>query len=113
MNHYKRLPLLAHSSVSPGDPLKWWKLNETMLPLLSKVARRILNIPATSASSERTFSTAGLVISQKRQRLSPETASAIVHLNGAWSQVDKFYANKKINSASNDNSIEVIDVADV
>ena len=36
-------------------PLKWWKEHETQFPHLSKVAREVLAIPATSALSERVF----------------------------------------------------------
>lgn len=81
---YKLLAVLPHSSKSPGDPLLWWKIHALSYPLMSRVMRRLLNIPATSASSERTFSTSGNVISKKRARLSSDIASAIVFLHGAW-----------------------------
>eukprot|EP01038_Epipyxis_sp_PR26KG_P017337 gene17337-23937_t len=38
------------------DSLQWWRIHSSSLPILSRVARRYLNIPATSASSERIFS---------------------------------------------------------
>ena len=41
------------------DPLEWWKINELRFTHLSKVARPILCVPATSIASERLFSTAG------------------------------------------------------
>jgi hypothetical protein len=44
-----------------NNPLEWWKGNEKQYPLLARVARKVLAIPATSASSERVFSAAGLV----------------------------------------------------
>jgi len=39
--------------------LEWWKANHAGFPHLSVLARRVLAIPATSAPSERLFSTAG------------------------------------------------------
>ena len=39
------------------DILKWWKFYSEGLPILSSVARAILAIPASSANSERMFST--------------------------------------------------------
>lgn len=39
-----------------GDCLTWWKQHAESLPLLSKIAREILCIPAASSKSERVFS---------------------------------------------------------
>lgn len=63
------------------DPLAWWKVNAHRYPVLSNFARRYLQIPATSASSERLFSTFGNIYSQKRMSLNSETAEAILFLN--------------------------------
>ena len=43
-----------------------------MLPKLSALAKRILAVPATSTSSERLFSHAGNIFTEKRTRLSAE-----------------------------------------
>ena len=51
------------------DPLYWWKNNATRFPLHAKLARKILAVPATSAPTERLFSTAGLTITKERSRL--------------------------------------------
>ena len=59
-------------------------------PALSRVARKYLCIPATSASSERTFSTTGLIITEKRNRLKPDIVSAMVFLHGSWDLVEKY-----------------------
>jgi hypothetical protein len=49
-----------------NDPLAWWCLKAQKFPLLSELAIRYLCIPATSAPSERVFSTAGLTIAKER-----------------------------------------------
>jgi hypothetical protein len=94
---FKLEAVLPHSKDAHGDPLAWWKDKATHYPLLSRVARRLLNIPATSASSERTFSTSGNVISKKRARLTPGTASAIVFLYSNWDLVDNTVAERELN----------------
>lgn len=91
INTYRAMDPLPHSSEEYGDPLAWWKLHQTAFPLMARVARRVLNIPATSGSSERVFSSAGNVISKKRTKLSPDIASTIVFLRGSWGKVEQFW----------------------
>ena len=64
-----------------GDILSWWKQHETDFPNLAELAKKYLNIPASSASSERNFSAAGLVISERRTRLSTENVDSILFLH--------------------------------
>ena len=65
---------LAEDSISLSeDPLAWWRENESKHPEMAKIARFFLGIPATSVSSERAFSTAGLITTEKRNRLKPKT----------------------------------------
>lgn len=51
-------------------PLQWWQTNSLNLPTLSKFARKLLSIQATSVPSERLFSDAGELVSSRRSRLS-------------------------------------------
>jgi len=45
----------------PSKILSWWRENSILFPRLAQLARGVLSIPATSASSERTFSRAGFL----------------------------------------------------
>lgn len=51
------------------DPLKWWAAHENEYPILSQIAKQVLCIPPSSASSERGFSALSNVNSAKRTRL--------------------------------------------
>ena len=78
-----------------NNPLAWWAQNESRFPILSKVARRILCVPATSAPVERLFSYAGLTISNNRNRLLPENAEEIIFLRVAWKKVAELLSKKR------------------
>lgn len=69
-------------------PLEWWKLNCKEFPNIWKLAIRILSIPATSAPSERVFSSAANVVNKKRVRLDPDTVDLLIYLRGNKEFVD-------------------------
>ena len=69
-------------------PLEWWRLHHTDYPHIWKVAERILAIPATSAPSERVFSSAANIVDKKRVRLKPENVDLLVFLRGNKDFVD-------------------------
>ena len=57
----------AKKITTSGDPYAFWKgENAVKWPLLTKLATKFLSAPATSAESERLFSTAGLIVSEKK-----------------------------------------------
>lgn len=64
-----------------ASPLEWWQRHEIQYPSLSKLAKQLLVVQATSVPSERVFSVAGDTISPKRSCLEPEMADAIIFLN--------------------------------
>ena len=82
---YRREPHLPTKKPDGSftDPLEWWRLKQSQFPLLSKLAVKYLAIPATSAPSERVFSTAGLTIASERAKLDPKGAGDLVFLHDA------------------------------
>lgn len=62
-------------------PLQWWKENENDFKSLSILARKFLAVQATSAPSERVFSHAALIISNRRNRLSSEMAGKLFYVS--------------------------------
>lgn len=73
--------LMSPDVDSDTDPLHWWKANETIFPRLSKLAKKHLCIPASSAPSERVFSAGGNIITCHRASLKPETVDRLVFLS--------------------------------
>jgi hypothetical protein len=71
-------------------PLSWWRTKELKFPLLSHLAYRLLCIPATSAPSERVFSSARLTIAKDRARLAPQIANELVFLHDALPAIKKY-----------------------
>ena len=62
------------------DPLVFWKAAATTTcPLLAALA--LLAIPRSSVPCERLFSTAGLIVTDLRARLSPEPVAMLLFLN--------------------------------
>ena len=62
------------------SPLTWWKDQEYTYPLLAKVARNLLCIPATSVPSERVFSTAGDIVTQQRSSIKRKHVDMLIFL---------------------------------
>ena len=49
-----------------SEPLKWWKVKESTYPVLSRIAKKYLAIPATSVEAERRFSDLGNLLTKRR-----------------------------------------------
>ena len=69
-----------NTSSSEKCVLTFWK-KASDLKLLQILARKILCIPASSATSERLFSTSGKVLNERRTRLKSENLDKIIFLN--------------------------------
>ena len=60
------------------NPLEWWRDRRGVYPILSTLAMRYLCVPATSVPSERVFSTAGNIVSNK---ISQTNVNMLLFLN--------------------------------
>lgn len=74
---YKNMPVEMDEKF---DLLLWWKKHSTQLPRLSQLARHVLSIPASSAPSERNFSTAGLTVDKLRSKINPKNVDDLLFL---------------------------------
>ena len=78
---YMALPPLSEAELNSFNLVTWWGKQKINFPNLSKFARILHGIVATSAPSERVFSTAGNCIVEKRSRLLPSNVDKLVFLN--------------------------------
>ena len=63
------------------DIVQFWLDNKSVLPKLYTVARQVLCVPASSAASERVFSTAGRFLEKRQTNLSPATVNSRLFLH--------------------------------
>ena len=61
-----------------NDPLPWWKENCNRFPLVAALARQMLATPATSAQSERLFSKAGQIVTDRRSSLGSDSVELLL-----------------------------------
>jgi uncharacterized Zn-finger protein len=66
---------------SESDPIHWWRENEHRFPDLAQLARKYFCIPASSASSERLWSSAGLIWTDLRNRLDSSTIEQMLFIS--------------------------------
>uniref|UniRef100_A0A669C519 HAT C-terminal dimerisation domain-containing protein n=1 Tax=Oreochromis niloticus TaxID=8128 RepID=A0A669C519_ORENI len=76
LNSYLLTPVID----GEDDPLAWWKVHNIHFPRLCKMARKYLCVPATSAPSERLFSTGGNIVTCTRSSLKPAKVDMLVFL---------------------------------
>lgn len=98
LEQYCKLPQMKPCSDPrdpQGDPLHRWRECQHAFPHVSRVARRYLAVPGSSAASERAFSSAGLVITKKRTSLRPDNAEALFLLKHHWDSQGMFRETQK------------------
>ena len=62
-------------------PLIWWKEHESKFPVLARLARHILAIPASQIECERVFSIAGMLTRHRRNRTAADIFETIMFIN--------------------------------
>lgn len=77
LQHFLKEPTLDPDS----NALEWWQKNQDRFPKLTKLARKLMCIPASSVPSERVFSTSGNIVTKLRSSLKPENVNMLVFLN--------------------------------
>lgn len=67
--------------VSPraDDPVAWRKPNEKLFSLLSQIAKKYFCIPGTSVPSDRLFSKAGELVSNRWSRIKAKNIGMMLY----------------------------------
>lgn len=79
---------ISEANIPLNDcPLSYWKANSTF-PNLKTLAKLYLGIPPASVHSERLFSSAGGICTNKRNRLTPEHIQMLTFLHKNITIVD-------------------------
>jgi hAT family C-terminal dimerisation region len=87
VEEYLKEDMIHHSKC----PFNWWLNKKDKYPILAKIARIYLAIPAASTSSERLFSDAGNLLSAKRSKMNSELFQRIMFLKRNASKVKNIY----------------------
>lgn len=79
----KELELFGSEPAIPlsGNPLAWWSKKHHRFPHIAKFAVSDLAVQGTSVPSERLFSKAGQLISDRRASLKPSNVDKLLFLN--------------------------------
>lgn len=83
--------------------LQWWNDKRSVFPNLYKIARYIHSIPASSASAERIFSSAGKLCSS-RPKLSSDRMDEILFLRSNFDLLSETTRKEQLEAASIDQS---------
>jgi hypothetical protein len=67
------LKMIENKAFFNTSTASFWFIHRKSLPNLSKLASKLMNIPASSSFIERYYSLCGAICSQRQSRLKPET----------------------------------------
>jgi hypothetical protein len=84
------------------DILTWWKSHELQFSVLSKLAKDILVVPASTIASESAFSAGRRVLDEKRSSLAPDVVKICV-CKKDWDQADKRQQGMKEDDSDGEN----------
>ncbi|XP_071652992.1 E3 SUMO-protein ligase ZBED1-like isoform X2 [Temnothorax longispinosus] len=77
LKHYLDQPMIDHKE----NPIRYWINFASVYPTLTVIAKKFLAIVGTSVPSERLFSRAGNILTDSRNRLSPDHLQHLLFLN--------------------------------
>lgn len=100
-NYLKEATMNIHTNLE--DTLDYWMKHQNIYPKLAKLAKKYLAIPATSTKVERLFSELGNIVTEKRNKMAPETLGVLGFLYNNRNKIN-YSLNEGMNN--NENKIE-------
>ena len=91
--------------------LKWWKNHSSEFPILARIAKDVLAIPASTVASESAFSAGRRVLDDKRSSLSPQSIEMCV-CKKDWDQAEKRTQGMKEDEDDEDDPWMILDTSD-
>jgi hypothetical protein len=101
LNSLKKQPTRSYDEVTEyfqleeidleSDPFNWWHEREEKFPNLSLLAKKYLSVYACSTASERLFSDAGNLLTNKRARISPNLFKQLIFLKRNAKHLDSIH----------------------
>ena len=91
VENYLAEPLVHFNT---GNANTYWRENQKRYSYMSELALRYLSAPSTSVQSERLFSSAGCIYSERRNRLSSERAEVLLFIKSNFDLINGTYDYK-------------------
>ena len=91
--------------------ITWWKHHAIQFPILARIAKDILAIPASTIASESAFSAGRRVLDEKRSRLHPDSIEMCV-CKKDWDQADKRLQGLRKDDDDEDDPWMIMDSSD-
>ena len=90
------------------NPLEYWSVKRFEYPRVARMAIDVLSIPAMAAECERTFSSAGSMVSPKRHRLDASTI-AVTQTVRSWLRAGLLEGYDGLLKEMGDDMVEAVD----
>ena len=81
LDRYLQLKTESEATDGKDYVLHFWKKKATEFPVMARLVKKTLCVPATSVSCESAFSTSGRTLENRRTQLGPASVNALLFLN--------------------------------
>ena len=94
------VPLVKSLGIEQRNPFKFWATEGNKFPILRRLALKILSANVTSADVERLFSRGGIICSNLRSLLKPDTVLTLTSLHYFYREEEDIIDSRSISSTN-------------